>query len=145
MTTPLALRSLALRWLRGVRSWAWSWRSRDAATPGLTLDVDLRPPSTAKEQAAARVAVKFAAPVQDRQAAEACALTRGAAWRTLRCSRAPRIPAWLRIPPRKRADVIDVTPAKVSRAIRLGLVPGRPVLAVEVDRSGRVVAHYGYA
>jgi hypothetical protein len=111
-------------------------------------DVHLQPPATDPERAAARVALEFATRLQRGQAHAACDLARGAARRTLRCSGVPRIPGWLRIPPRQRLEVVDVTPAEVPRAIRLGIpVPAGPLLAVEVDTSGDVVlvSGYGYA
>jgi hypothetical protein len=111
-------------------------------------DVDLHAPATDAERAAARVAVEFATRLQRGQARAACDLARGAARRMLRCSRVPRIPGWSRIPPRQRLEVVDVRPAEVPRAIRLGIpVPAGPLLAVEVDPSGGVVSvgSYGFA
>ena len=111
-------------------------------------DIDLNPPATREERATARVALKFAALLQRGEARAACDLARGEASRSLSCSRNPRIPEWLRIPPRQKLEIIDVLPAKVAPATRLGIpVKAMPVLAVEVDPLGHVVylVGYGYA
>jgi hypothetical protein len=91
--------------------------------------------------------LSFAAMLQRNDAQGACDLARGAAERTLHCSRQPRIPKWLRTAPRERPKVVDVTPADVKGAVRLGLVPGPPLLAIEVNGAGHVVylTGYGYA
>jgi hypothetical protein len=114
---------------------------------GTSPHVRLHPPSSARERAAGRVALEFALLLQSGDAERACDSARGLARRTLRCARKPAIPGWLRIPPGKRPAVVDVTPAEVPGAIRLGLHPGSPLLAIEVDRMGRVVylSGYGYS
>jgi hypothetical protein len=136
----------AIGWLRHL---AIAAAAVMAAGCGNADGIDLHPPSNQTERAAARVALDFAALLQGRDIHAACGLTRGAAARTLRCSHNPRMPAWLRIPARQDLEVVDVPPARVPRAIRLGIpVPATlPVLAVEVDSSGHVVyvEAYGYA
>lgn len=114
--------------------------------PDSEPDVVLRLPSTDRERAAARQALRFAALVQREDAPGACDLARGAASQELRCSSEPRIPSWLlRISQRVQVKVVDV--AEVPGAIRLGLGPPAPtLLAIEVDSAGRVVTvgHYGF-
>lgn len=111
--------------------------------------IKLRPPATDRERAAARYALGFAALVQRGDAPAACDRARGAAWRTLRCGRDPRIPKWLRIPSRQRLEVVHVSPAEVRGAIlRLGIAGRGPhLLAFDVDADGHVllVGNYGFA
>jgi hypothetical protein len=70
---------------------------------------------------------------------------RHAAARELHCAQRPSIPRWLRIPRRERLRAADVSPARSRGAIRIGIPVARfPILAVEVDATGKVVYLTGY-
>jgi hypothetical protein len=108
----------------------------------------LQGPVAAREHTAARHALDFAATLQRGDAPAACAVARGAAWAMLNCSRTPRIPKWLRIPPQEKLEVIHAYPGDVPKAIRLGLDTSIvSLLGIEVDEAGHVVllTAYGFA
>jgi hypothetical protein len=148
MAATLALRSVPIGRMRRVALVGLVVTVSGCGAVESEPDVHLHPPATNAERVAARVALEFATRLQRGQAHAACDLARGAARRTLRCSGVPRIPGWLRLPAGQRLAVVDVTPAEVPRAIRLGIpVPTAPLLAIEVDPSEYVVlvTAYGYA
>ena len=103
-------------------------------------DFELQPPITARDHAAARHALGFAATLQRGDARAACAAARGPARTILSCSTKPRIPRGLRIPPRQKLEAVHSYPGEAQESIHIGIdTPVTSLLMIEVDEGGHVL------
>jgi hypothetical protein len=109
-----------------------------AAIAGCGNSDDEPPARTREQQAAARIALRFADLEYRRDAVRACELAAGDVRRTMDCDGNPRPTGSLEYDVDRPFTVIGVTRTNADGVTYVHIVPGNPVLSIGVDAAGKV-------